>query len=101
MPTDPKELPPEDQPDYDLDALTRKLGYVHVSEALQQRGELELLKDQTFAEVQRDLLAHVDDLVGKSREEIEGIVFRIVRGHIENCEDRLSAIERAYGMHED
>ena len=44
-------------------------------------------KYPTIAEVQRDLLAHVDDLVGKSREEIEGIVFRIVRGHIENFED--------------
>lgn len=78
MPIDPRELPPEDQPDHDLDALARNLGYVHVSDALQQLGELELLKDQTIAEVQRDLLAHVDDLVGKSREEIEGIVFRVL-----------------------
>lgn len=44
--------------------------------------EPELLKKPTIAGMQRDMLAHVDDLVGKSREAIEAILFRVVREHI-------------------
>ena len=93
---DTKELPPEDQPDPEYDALLKKLGLVHIGEAVQGDGEVVLLRDQACAELRKALLAQVDKLVGKSCEEIEAILTPICREHANRFEERAMAVMRDY-----
>lgn len=92
----PKELPLEDQPDPQYDALLKKLGLMHISEAIQSDGEIVLLRDQSIIELKRALLAKSDELVGKSSEEFETIIMSICREHAERFEERARAVMRDY-----
>jgi len=93
---DPKESPPEDQPDPDYDALLKKLGLIHIGEAIQADGDIVLLVEQSKIELRKTLLAQASRLVGKSRDEIEAILTPICREHAERFEERARAVMRDY-----
>lgn len=93
---DPKELPPEDQPDPEYDALLKKLGLMHISEAVQNNGEIVLLRDQACVELKKALLAQADKLVDKSCEEIEAVLTPICREIANRFEERAMAVMRDY-----
>jgi hypothetical protein len=92
----PKELPSEDQPDIEYDELIKKLGLMHISEAIQMDGELILLRDQTIKELRKACLAQVEKIAGKNAEEIESILIPIFREHAKRFEERAKAIMSDY-----
>jgi hypothetical protein len=92
----PKDLPSEDRSNPDFDALLKKLGFMHVSEALQCDGEIILLRDQTLMEVKKHLMANADKMVNKTEEEIEEIITSIIQEHIDRFDDRTKAVMREY-----
>lgn len=93
---EPKGLHPEDLPDPDYDALLKKLGLVHVAEAVQADGEIILLRDQIVAELKKALLAQVDNLYGESEEKIESIIDSICCEHADRFEERARAVLSDY-----
>ena len=93
---DPKDLPLEDQPDPDFDALLEELGLMHIAEALQCDGEMTLLYEQMMMETKKHLLANVDKLANKTKEELQDIIRPIFQEHINHFTDRTNALLRSY-----
>lgn len=95
-PKDPKDLPPEDRPDYQCEALLKKLGLIHDRDVAQVDGEFLLLRDEILQELGKDLHSVVDVLVGKSSEEIEAILRPAVENSVARLDVGAEKILRAY-----
>ncbi len=92
-----KELPPEDRPDIEYDELLKKLGLMHIGEAVQLDGEMTLLIEQTIKDLRKDCLAQVEKMAAKKNaEEIEAILMPIFREHIKRFEERSIALLKDY-----
>jgi hypothetical protein len=93
---DSKNLPSDELPDPEYDALLEKLGLMHIGEALQADGEIILLRDQTLMELKEDLISNIDNLSNKPQKEVMVVIKRIFKKHARRFENRSNIIMRKY-----